>query len=141
ANDYAAANPTPHRYRVEEQVTVQASRVDQVAVAAHKTMQLLQKGIVMTSNAGQGFTFKFTGLNSIKPDMITEATRNARAAADRFALDSGSRVGSIRQANEGVFSMLPADSGSDTSALGAIVGVIPTADRRRLETVRLVTPV
>jgi hypothetical protein len=57
-------------------------------------LQLLQKGIVLNSNPGQGLAYKFTGLNSIKPDMITEATRNARAAADRFALDSGSKVGS-----------------------------------------------
>jgi len=68
-------------------------------------MQLLQKGIVLNSNPGQGLAYKFTGLNSIKPDMITEATRNARAAADRFASDSGSRVGSIRQANQGVFTL------------------------------------
>jgi hypothetical protein len=44
--------------------------------------------------------------------MITEATKNARAAADRFAADSGSQVGSIRSANQGVFSISAADAGS-----------------------------
>jgi hypothetical protein len=82
-------NRAPHRYIVEQQITVRTSRVDQVAVAAQKSMQLLQKGIALNSNPGQGLAYKFTGLNSIKPDMITEATRNARAAADRFASDSG----------------------------------------------------
>jgi Uncharacterized protein conserved in bacteria len=71
--------------------------------AAQKTMQLPQKGIVLNSNPGQGLAYKFTGLNSIKPGMITEATRNTRARADRFASDSGSRVGSIRKANQGVY--------------------------------------
>ncbi len=141
ANEYGGGNRPPHRYIVEQQITVRTSRVDQVAAAAQKTMQLLQKGIVMNSNSGQGLTYKFTGLNSIKPDMITEATRNARAAADRFALDSGSRVGSIRQANQGVFSILPADSGSDTSEPGEIVGGISTADSSLLKTVRVVTTV
>jgi uncharacterized protein len=61
------------------------------------------KGIVLSGNPGQSLAYKFTGLNSIKPDMITEATRNARVAADRFASDSGSKVGAIRQANQGVF--------------------------------------
>ena len=84
-----------------------------MASAAQQTNQLLQKGIVLNSERGPELTYKFTGLNSIKPDMITEATRNARAAADRFAADSGSRVGSIRQANQGVFSILPADQASD----------------------------
>ncbi len=86
--------------------------MDQVAAASQKTMELLQAGIVLNSEPGQGLIYKFTGLNSIKPDMITEATRNARASADRFAADSGSRVGSIRQANQGVFSILAANSGS-----------------------------
>jgi hypothetical protein len=44
--------------------------------------------------------------------MITEATKNARASADRFAADSGSEVGSIRSANQGVFSISAADAGS-----------------------------
>jgi hypothetical protein len=121
ANEYGGGNRPPHRYIVEQVITVRTARVDQVA-AAQKTLQLLQKGIVLNSNPGQGLAYKFTGLNSIKPDMITDATRNARAAADRFALDSGSKVGSIRQANQGVFSILPADQGSAASEPGETAG-------------------
>lgn len=138
ANEYGGGNRAPRRYIVEQQITVRTSRVDPVAAAAQKTMQLLQKGIVLNSNPGQGLAYKFTGLNSIKPDMITEATRNARAAADRFALDSGSKVGSIRQANQGVFTILPADSGSDTGEPGE--GSF-TADSSLMKTVRVVTSV
>jgi uncharacterized protein len=141
ANEYGGANRAPHRYIVEQQVTVRTARVDQVAAAAQKTMLLLQKGIVFNSNPGQGLAYKFTGLNSIKPDMITEATRNARAAADRFASDSGSKVGSIRQANQGVFSILPADQGSDTSEPGEGGGAMYGADTSLFKTVRVVTTV
>ncbi len=141
ANEYGGSNRAPHRYIVEQQVTVRTSRVDQVAAAAQKTMQLLQKGIVLNSTPGQGLIYKFTGLNSIKPDMITEATRNARSAADRFASDSGSKVGSIRQANQGVFSILAADHGSDTSEPGESAGGNSTADSSLMKTVRVVTTV
>lgn len=113
ANEYGGGNRAPHRYIAEQKIAVRTSRVDQVAAAAQKTMQLLQSGIVLTSSPGQGLTYMFTGLNSIKPDMITEATHNARAAADRFASDSGSKVGSIRQANQGVFSIMPADQAGE----------------------------
>jgi hypothetical protein len=58
-------------------------------------------------NAGP--TFVFTGLNALKPDMIAEATANAREGAEQFAADSGSRVGGIRRANQGVFQILPRD--------------------------------
>ncbi len=139
ANEYGGNNRAPHRYIVEQPVTVRTSRVDQVAAAAQKTMLLLQKGIVLDSGPSQGLTYKFNGLNSIKPDMITEATRNARAAADRFASDSGSRVGSIRQANQGTFSILPADQGSDTSEGGEGYG--SSADSSLMKTVRVVTSV
>lgn len=142
ANEFGGGQRAPHRYIIEQQITVRTSRVDQVAAAAQKTMQLVQKGIVLNSNPGQGqgVSYKFTGLNSIKPDMITEATRNARAAADRFAADSGARVGGIRQANQGVFTILAAEQGSDTSEPGEFVPAGP-ADTSLLKTVRIVTTV
>jgi hypothetical protein len=140
ANEFGGVNKAPHRYIVEQQITVRTSRVDPIAVAAQKTMQLLQKGIVLNSDRGQGLAYKFTGLNSIKPDMITEATRNARAAAERFASDSGSKVGSIRQANQGVFSILAADQSSDTSESTEPGGNF-SADNSLMKTVRVVTTV
>jgi len=141
ANEYGGANCAPHRYIIEQQITVMTPRVDQIAAAAQKTMALVQQGIVLNSNPGQGVAFKYTGLNSIKPDMITEATRNARAAADRFARDSGSAVGSIRQASQGIFSIVAANSGGDTgeSNEGGAYGT--NADNSLMKTVRLVTSV
>lgn len=142
ANEYGGGTKAPHRYIVEQQITVRTSRVDLVAAAAQKTMELLQKGIVLNSNPGQGLTYKFTGLNSIKPDMITEATRNARTAAERFATDSGSKVGSIRQANQGVFSIVAADQGSsDTGGEGGDYAASMGADSSMMKTVRVVTTV
>ncbi|HKI00318.1 MAG TPA: SIMPL domain-containing protein [Candidatus Sulfotelmatobacter sp.] len=138
ANEYSNGNRAPYRYIVEQQITVRTSRVDQVAAAAQKTMMLVQKGIVLNSNPGRELTYKFTGLNSIKPDMISEATRNARAAADRFASDSGSRVGAIRQANQGVFSISPA-GGSDPDEAGAEGNL--NADGSLMKTVRVVSSV
>jgi len=99
----------------------------------------VQKGIVLNSSPGQGLIYKFTGLNSIKPDMITEATRNARAAADRFASDSGSKVDSIRQANQGVFSISPADQVGDPDEAGSQPSF--GADSSLMKTVRVVTSV
>jgi hypothetical protein len=140
ANEYGAGNQAPHRYIVDQEITVRTARVDQVADAAQKTIQLLQKGIVFNSAPGQGLSYRFTALNAIKPDMITEATRNARAAADRFASDSGSKVGSIRQANQGVFSILPADQGSEASDPGP-GGEGFSADTSLMKTVRIVTTI
>ncbi|HET9743879.1 MAG TPA: SIMPL domain-containing protein [Terriglobales bacterium] len=141
ANEYGGSSRARYRYIVEQPVTVHTARVDQVAAAAQKTLLLLQKGIALSSNQGQALTFKFNGLNAIKPDMISEATRNARAAANRFAADSGSKVGSIRQAYQGVFSILPADQGSDTTEPGDYSPAAANADTSLMKTVRVVTTV
>jgi hypothetical protein len=109
-SQYEGRRAPLHRYVVEQQVIVQTPRVDQVAQASQKIVNVLRQGVVL--NSTEGIVYKFNGLNSIKPDMITEATRNARAAAERFAMDAGSSVGTIRQANQGVFSILPINSGS-----------------------------
>ncbi len=138
ANEYGSGNRAARRYIVEQQITVRTPRVDLVAAAAQKTMTLLQQGIVLNSSPGQGLSYKFTGLNSIKPDMITEATRNARAAADRFAADSGSKVGSIRQAYQGVFSISAEDEAGGT---GEENSGTSNGDSSRIKTVRVVTTV
>jgi len=140
ANEFGSGNRAPHRYIVEQQITVMTSRVDQVAAAAQQTMSLVQEGVVLNAGDGKGLAYRFTGLNAIKPDMITEATKNARAAAERFALDSGSRVGSIRQASQGVFSILPAKPGDvGESDGGGCYG--SGADSSLMKMVRVVTTV
>jgi uncharacterized protein len=140
ANQFGAGNHPAHRYIVAQQITVMTSRVDRVAAAAQQTIGLLQEGIVLNGGPGKGVTYRFTGLNTIKPDMITEATKNARAAAERFALDAGSRVGSIRQARQGVFSILAANSG-DTGENEEGGGYNSDADSSLMKTVRVVTTV
>ena len=45
----------------------------------------------------------YTGLNSIKPSMIETATKNAREVAEKFAKDSNSTLGKIKNANQGQF--------------------------------------
>lgn len=137
ANQYANNRKPEYRYIVQQYVNVETSRVDQVETAAQNSITLLQKGIVLTQNTGP--TFKFNGLNSIKPDMITEATRNARSAAERFALDAGSSVGTIRQASQGVFSILAADSGAPADTDEPTYG--NNADASLMKTVRVVTEV
>ena len=49
--------------------------------------------------------FEFTGLNNIKPEMIKDATQNARKAAQQFATDSESELGKIRSATQGQFTI------------------------------------
>ena len=68
--------------------------------------ELLKQGIAISANDyDQQVQYEFTKLNEIKPAMIEEATKNARAAAEKFAEDSGSRLGKIKDAQQGQFSI------------------------------------
>lgn len=118
ANEYGTGNNNGPRYIVQQTVTVNSKDVDKIAKAGQKTAELVQAGIVVGGGYGQGIRYVFSGLNALKPDMITEATKNARASAERFAADSGSQVGGIRSANQGVFSISSADAGSTTAEGG-----------------------
>ena len=116
-----ASNEHGPRFIVQQTITLNNNHVDKVAAANAKTADLIRAGVVIQSGqngGGGGVIYKFNGLNALKPDMITEATRNARASADRFAADSGSQVGAIRSANQGVFSISAASEGSSTGDEG-----------------------
>jgi hypothetical protein len=128
------------RYILQQTVTVSTADVDKLAAAGAKTASLIQAGVVLADNSN--IVYKFTGLNALKPDMITEATRNARASADRFAADSGSEVGVIRSANQGVFS-ISADGATAASAdeSGEGGGGDAQADASIMKKVRVVSTI
>ena len=72
------------------------------------------------------------GSNQLKPAMIADATARAREAAAQFARDSRqpSSAG-IRQANQGVFEILPRDQApgiSEESQIAKTVRVVSTID-------------
>ena len=83
--------------------------------ASQEVEQLLAKGVVLADAYDLFPTYVFTGLNQFKPEMIAEATASARTSAEQFARDSGSGVGSIRRANQGVFVIKPRDGAGGVS--------------------------
>ncbi len=105
-------NDRTFRYLSTNVVTVCTADVDKVLELMNRQTELLKQGIVIGSeNAWSNpVEFKFEGLNEIKPSMIEEATKNAREAAKKFAKDSGSRLGKIKNASQGTFSIENRDS-------------------------------
>ena len=97
------------RYRAEAVLTVRSKDIAKVKHGMSVAGDLVSRGVMLVQNYEFRPTFTFTGLNAIKPDMIAEATRNARSAAKQFAKDSGSSVGTIRRASQGYFSLQDRD--------------------------------
>lgn len=94
------------RYLVTNVIVVNSTKVDLVRKLIDKQNELMREGIAVVAGDYQYQTkYDFTGLNDIKPAMITEATKNAREAAQRFAEDSQSELGKIVTASQGQFSI------------------------------------
>lgn len=94
-----------YRYQVESVVTVISPQVEKVLSLMNSMAELMKKGVAIGQDYRSQTQFEFTSLNELKPEMIEEATRNARAVAQKFADDSKSKLGGIRQANQGQFSI------------------------------------
>ena len=110
ANEYGN-NDRAYRYIATNVITVYTDKVDDVLSLMSKQSDLLKKGIVTGGNDWENpVEFKYEGLNEIKPAMIEEATMNAREAAEKFAKDSDSRLGKIKTANQGTFTIENRDS-------------------------------
>ena len=104
-------NDRTYRYFCKNVVTVCTNNVDTVLSLMPRQSELLKKGIIGSGNSWENqIQFAFEGLNGIKPEMIEDATKNAREAAEKFAKDSGSRLGKIRTASQGTFTISDRDS-------------------------------
>ena len=101
-----------YNYIVTAGVTVCSEKVELVVKLKTEQAKLYEKGIPvgMEDNWSHPTIYSFTGLNEVKPVMIEEATVNARQAAEKFAKDSKSKLGKIKTASQGQFTVSDRDN-------------------------------
>lgn len=100
-----------YRYKATSVITVTSKQVDAVRGMMQRQAELMKQGIAIVGDDYQyRVSYEFTALNDIKPAMIEEATKNARSAAEKFAKDSDSSLGKIRNANQGSFTITDSDA-------------------------------
>lgn len=101
-----------NRYVATSVIIVTSSKVELVRSIMQKQAQLMKMGIALiTEDYGKNTVmYEFTRLNDIKPEMVEESTKNARATAEKFAEDSDSELGKIRRATQGQFSISDRDN-------------------------------
>ena len=124
AQGYTGRDMPQNRYKADITITVRTPDVERVKRAMEASGTLVKRGVVLADNYGSGTEFLFTQLNTIKPAMIAEATKNARKAAEQFARDSGSTVGSIRRAQQGLFTIRDRDINSPDLKIVRVVTTI-----------------
>jgi len=109
AQEYGS-NDRVYRYIASCVITVCSKDVDKVMKLMSSQSQLTKNGLMLYNDWETKSEFSFEGLNELKPEMIEEATKNAREVALKFAKDSESHLGKIKEATQGTFSISDRDS-------------------------------
>lgn len=111
ANTYSNEVMT-YRYVAKSVITVTSTNVQKVRTLIGKQSELMRQGVALSAEDYDtgSVDYTFTGLNDIKPEMVEEATKNARATAQKFAEDSECELGGIRNATQGQFSIEDRDA-------------------------------
>lgn len=106
-----SSNDKPYRYNIKSVITVTSNQVENVRKLIASQGELLKEGVaIVGGDYDNRITYEYTLLNDLKPEMIAEATRNARKAAEQFAKDSDSKLGKIVWASQGQFSITDRDN-------------------------------
>ncbi len=105
-------------------ISVESNKIEQISEVRGKVNKLIAEGIDIDNGTP---AYRFTGLNEIKPEMLSEATKNARIAANEFAKNAGVKVGGIRSATQGSFFIRDAgEEYGDTTKIDKDVRVVTT---------------
>ena len=97
-------------FTVRQRIALRTTDIKRAQEAVRRQFDLVKRGVMLEDGSGMSYTY--TKLNAIKPPMVAEATRDARAAAEQFAHDSGSSVGGIKDATQGYFDITARDGDS-----------------------------
>lgn len=118
AREYGQPQPSDRlRYVVTTSVIVRTAGVDLVRTALGSTEELLKSGVVLDGEREGAANPRYvvSRFNDLRPELLAEATKNARATAQQFAADSGAQVGVIRSANQGSIQIFGLDGGDESA--------------------------
>ncbi len=106
-DDRGRLTETVTGYCLTQSVRIRSDEIERITGISRECTNLIEQGIEINSEPAQYF---YTKLEELKIEMLGQAARDARQRAGRLARDSGSRVGALQSASQGVFQITPADS-------------------------------
>jgi hypothetical protein len=98
------------KFTVRQRMTLRSKDIARAQSAVRRRFERVRRGVVL--DEGSGIAYTFTKLNDLKPRMVAQATKDARASAEQFAKDSGTSVGTIKSATQGYFEINARDGDS-----------------------------
>jgi len=127
-NNYEGATTSMN---ADFRISVTTDDISKVQSASRAVGDLIAMGILIQSDKwNSGPKFYYTKFKDSKKEMLAEATKEAKAAANEFAINSNSKVGKIKRANQGVFQILPGNQTNENEVFfpEKIIRVVSTID-------------
>jgi hypothetical protein len=112
AQEYDVSNTiNTYRFIIDNIILVRSNQVENIEKVSRMTDELLKRGVLISNRDeyNGAVRYYYTKLNDIKPEMLTDATKNAKNAAIRFAKESNSKIGKLKKASQGLFSVIDRD--------------------------------
>ena len=123
-NSYMDQTKITYKFVAQQTILVRSGKIEPVKSAYADSLELVSAGIAVSQDYDSKVSYEFTKLNDIKPEMIAEATKNARTAAEQFAHDSNSKVGKIKKATQGLFTIEDAAVGLEDKKSVRVVNTV-----------------
>ena len=101
-------------YILSQSIVVESKNVDSVTKASQNATSLISKG---SSFSSQPVEYYYSKLAEIKPELLNEAAKDAKARADSLASATSARVGELKSASQGVI-QITAENSTDSSDYG-----------------------
>lgn len=101
-------------YRLSRAFEVRSSRVREMTEIVQKSSALLTEGIPLTAQPPQ---YRYSQLARIRPELLAEASRDAKTRGQRMVIAAGGRLGRLQSISAGVFQITDPKA-SDTSGEG-----------------------
>lgn len=112
------------RYTVTVPVVISTTDVKKLHDATKNITTLYDKGVNLIENT---LRYEFTKLNEVKPEMLREATENARTAAITFTQDTNTILGKLKEATQGLFTITSEYGTYDAPSMYKVVRVVTKA--------------
>ena len=123
-NSYMDQTKITYKFVAQQTILVRSGKIEAVKSANADSLELVSAGIAVSQDYDSKVSYEFTKLNDIKPEMIAEATKNARTVAEQFAHDSNSKVGKIKKATQGLFTIEDAAVGLEDKKSVRVVNTV-----------------
>ncbi len=117
-------------YQLSQSLKIESGEVERIEKISREITELLNEGISFYSNPPR---YYYTDLESLKLEMISKATEDARVRAERIAENSKGHLGDLISANMGIFQITGQNSG-EAYSWG---GTFNTADKQKTASITM----